>query len=215
MAQTCRVQGTHMSRSDPETAPGRETAATGTHPKPSSISDEMLVASAQRGDTAALGALYDRHAPMLLTLARFALPGSSSAEDLVHDVFMEAWRKIRTFDPARGTVRAWLTTILRSRAIDRRRAEGRRRDRVASDGEVDGVDAAVSLETVAERPWVRALVAGLSPIYREALIMTYFEGRSLTECAAELEVPVGTVKARVSRAVQLLRTRLAHAEGAS
>lgn len=74
---------------------------------------------AAHGRALALGALYRRHRQLVLMLALRLLNESSSAEDLTHDVFIEAWRRARQYQPDRGTVRSWLLVIARSRALDR------------------------------------------------------------------------------------------------
>src|SRR5262245_29250764 len=82
--------------------------------------DERLIARAVGGSRDALAELYDRHAPLLLGLGARILGDRGLAEDVLHDVFLEAWHHAREYDPARGTVRAWLVTRMRSRSLDRR-----------------------------------------------------------------------------------------------
>src|SRR3954464_6661439 len=94
--------------------------------------DDRLVAAVAAGDKRALGALYDRHARSLLVLGLRILQDRPAAEDVLHDVFIEAWHQAGAFDPARGTVRAWLVMRMRSRVLDRR-AQARRRARLADE----------------------------------------------------------------------------------
>jgi len=70
------------------------------------------------GDRGALAALYERHASLLLGLALKIVRERREAEDLLHDVFLEAWRSAKDFDPKRGRVRTWLAIRMRSRALD-------------------------------------------------------------------------------------------------
>src|SRR5258707_6137449 len=70
------------------------------------------------GDRAALASLYDRHSGVLLGLALRIVRERREAEDLLHDVFLEAWRTAKDFDPKRGRVRTWLAIRMRSRALD-------------------------------------------------------------------------------------------------
>jgi RNA polymerase sigma-70 factor (ECF subfamily) len=86
------------------------------------LSDEALVRAIATGDTAALAKLYDRHAPLMLGLARRIVGGKPEAEDIVHDVFVEAWRRAADYDVERGSVKAWLLLRTRSRAIDFRKS---------------------------------------------------------------------------------------------
>src|SRR5262249_59888365 len=70
------------------------------------------------GDRRALATLYERHASLLLGLALRIVREKREAEDLLHDVFLEAWRSAKDFDPKRGRVRTWLAIRMRSRALD-------------------------------------------------------------------------------------------------
>src|SRR5258707_1817275 len=70
------------------------------------------------GDRAALAKLYERHASLLVGLAMRIVRDRREAEDLLHDVFLEALRHAKDFDPKRGRVRTWLAIRMRSRALD-------------------------------------------------------------------------------------------------
>ena len=105
---SCHAEGMVSRRS---TLPGSAEA--------SSEDDVALLRRLQRGDTAAMGALYDRYAPQLLALAVRMLRSEREAEDLLHDLFLEAWQNVRQYDETKGTVRTWLFVRLRSRALDR------------------------------------------------------------------------------------------------
>jgi len=168
--------------------------------------DAALMVALVRGDRQALAAIYDRHAGVLLALATRLLGDRPQAEELLHDVFVEAWHHARDFDPARGSVRAWLVTRTRSRAFDRRSARARQgrlaeqaaREQSARTGDEDAgapVDAARVRQQVGRLP--AELVAVLE--------MAYFEGLSFSEIADALGIPLGTVKSRMARALSLLR----------
>jgi RNA polymerase sigma factor (sigma-70 family) len=80
--------------------------------------DIALMTAMANGDRAALAALYDRHAPTLLALGLRIVKHRGEAEDLLHDVFLEAWRNAKSYDLNRGRVRTWLVIRMRSRALD-------------------------------------------------------------------------------------------------
>ena len=80
--------------------------------------DAQLVAKMASGDRGALAALYERHSGVLLGLAMRIVRSRLEAEDLLHDVFLEAWRSAKDFDPKRGRARTWLAIRMRSRALD-------------------------------------------------------------------------------------------------
>jgi RNA polymerase sigma-70 factor (ECF subfamily) len=170
------------------------------------------MAALVRGDREALAALYDRHAGVLLALAVRLLGERPAAEELLHDVLLEAWHHARDYDPARGTVRAWLVTRTRSRALDRRSARARQA-RLAEQAALEQAPAAVpSTGPDAGAPIdaarVRRQVARLPPELVAVLELAYFEGLSSSEIAEVLDVPVGTVKSRTARALAALREEM-------
>jgi RNA polymerase sigma-70 factor (ECF subfamily) len=154
--------------------------------------DARLVAELVRGNTAALGTLYDRHAARLTWIALSATRNRIDAEDIVHDVFLEAWRRAAAYDPARGTVRRWLGTQLRDR-----------RDALAANP-TDDVYAPD--ESVAA---VHRLLDMLRPDQHQMLALIYVGGLTTAETARLLGIPVGTVKSRLSAALAKLRALLA------
>jgi RNA polymerase sigma-70 factor (ECF subfamily) len=171
------------------------------------VSDAALVTAVVEGDRAALAALYDRHAPILLAMGMRVLGDRASAEDVLHDVFIEAWHHAAEFDGARGTVRAWLVTRMRSRSLDRRGkvVRGARvTEAVASESRQatpDGISGP-------DRDRVRRGVAGLPEELSAVIELAYFDGLSATEIGERLGLPAGTVKSRLARAIATMRAQL-------
>jgi RNA polymerase sigma-70 factor (ECF subfamily) len=167
--------------------------------------DEALVAAMARGERAALAALYERHSSLLLGLALRIVREKREAEDLLHDVFLEAWRSARDFDPKRGRVRTWLAIRMRSRALDLQKSA--RVSRNTGDGGLDlVVDDADSSNPDHGR--VRGALAELALDQRRVLELAYFEGLSCTEIAERVAIPVGTVKSRIAAGLDRLRSGL-------
>jgi RNA polymerase sigma-70 factor (ECF subfamily) len=170
------------------------------------------------GDAAALGELYDRHAAAALAVAMRIVGGRDEAEDVVHDAFVAVWRKIDRFDAQRGSLRAWLLTVVRNRAIDRVRAR-----RTAVD--VDDADERSLLRTGSNPTWEAALdraaasdlrgaMAALPDEQRRALELAYFEGYTYREVAEITGVPPGTANGRLRLALAKLRDALAGSSAA-
>lgn len=173
--------------------------------------DANLVAAMARGDRGALASLYDRHASVLLGLAMRIVRDRREAEDLLHDVFLEAWRSAKDFDPKRGRARTWLAIRMRSRALDHQKSARVSRnagdaglDLLVDDGEAKSPDHAR----------VRAALAELAVEQRRVLELAYFEGLSCTEIAARVSIPVGTVKSRIAAGLDRLRNGLARRSSA-
>jgi RNA polymerase sigma-70 factor, ECF subfamily len=164
--------------------------------------DAALVEAMTRGDRTAMAQLYDRYSSLLLGLAMRIVRDRREAEDLLHDVFLEAWRSAKDFDPKRGRVRTWLAIRMRSRALDLQKSA--RVSRNAGDG---GLEVLVD-ETEAQSPdhaRVRQALAALGADQRRVLELAYFEGLSCTEIAERIEIPVGTVKSRIAAGLERLR----------
>lgn len=180
--------------------------------------DRALVAAIQARDSDALGTLYDRYAARLLGLAGRILGASGEAEEVVQEVFLYAWRAASTFDPARGSVLAWLLVATRSRSIDRLRARrptavsDRGSDRGGTPDPLAALPAAGDLEAEsATREWesiCRAAIGELPADQREVLELSYFDGLTHTEIAERTATPLGTVKTRIRLGLMKLRERM-------
>lgn len=180
--------------------------------------DAQLAARIGAGDTDALGELYDRYASMALGTAIRVVGEREEAEDVVHDAFVAVWRKIDRFDAARGSLRAWLMTVVRNRAIDRIRARRPGMD-------LEDADERSLLRTGPNPTWesalrqasaseVRAAMAELPDEQRRAVELAYFEGYTYREVADLTGVPPGTANGRLRLALGKLRDALAGTSGA-
>jgi RNA polymerase sigma-70 factor (ECF subfamily) len=177
--------------------------------------DARSLVEAARGDEAALAALYDRHAPAMLRVASRILQSRQDAEDLVHDVFVEAWQKAGDYDACRGSVRSWLLVRVRSRGIDRVRSlESARRAAAVLPPGSEGERSEPSWDAP-DRERARAALATLPEEQRHVVELGYFEGLTCAEMADRVGVPIGTVKSRLSAAVAKLRRSLAASECAA
>ena len=166
-----------------------------------------------RGDESAMADLYDRHARAIYSLALRMLADAAEAEDVVQDVFTQAWRQAGLYDAARAPVIGWLIVMARARTLDRLRA---RRSRIALGGPgpdpADLADAAPGPELQAigreQGSRVRAALAALSAAQREAIELAYYNGLSQSDIAARLKQPLGTVKTRMRSGLLRLRELL-------
>jgi len=171
--------------------------------------DKRLINRVAGGERDAIAELYDRHGARVYALAHRILGNGPDAEDVVQEVFSQAWRTANSYQPDRGAVVAWLLVIARTRALDRVRA------RKPSEQALDEADplalvsksAAPADELIAreQAERVRAAVMQLPADQRRALELAYFDGLSQTEIAAKLQAPLGTVKTRIRTALATLR----------
>ena len=175
-------------------------------------SDGELVERAQRGDVDAFEALVDRHRRVALRVA-YAVAGDD-AEDAVQDAFVKAYGALGRFR-AGSPFRPWMLRIVANEARNRRRSANRRSTlalRVvdpATDGGASPEDAAVASE---RRRALAAAVGSLEDRDREVIALRWFAELSEAEVATALGVRPGTVKSRLSRAMERLRAALADNE---
>lgn len=180
--------------------------------------DASLTQRIRSGDRDALGELYDRYAAVALATALRVVGDRQQAEDVVHDAFLAVWQKIDRFDAARGSLRAWLLTVVRNRAIDRIRAERRSLD-------IDEMDEQSLLRSGPNPTWedalnrmaafrLRAAMEVLPAEQRMAVELAYFGGRTYREIAILTGVPQGTANGRLRLALARLRDALAGTEAA-
>jgi RNA polymerase sigma-70 factor (ECF subfamily) len=162
-----------------------------------------------QGDVEAFAQIYDRHAGRLLALSQRMSLGTSEAQDLLHDVFLEAWQAVREYDPERASVRTWLLVRARSRALDRLGRNAREQTVRRSLPPDNAASPARAAPPHAERQIaVREALDSLEPGVRETLELTYFAGLTAVEIAERMRVPLGTVKSRLARGLLLLESML-------
>ncbi len=160
-------------------------------------SDLLSMGRLQAGDRSALAELYDRHSPVMYGVALRILQNRTEAEDALQEAWLQAWKQRRAFDPTRGNVPAWLVTIARSRALDRRRRQASR-NRAETQAPADpvrpvpGPDETTAHSRLKEQ--LGQALAALEPKQRQVLEIAYFEGLSQSEIAARLGAPLGSVK---------------------
>ncbi len=172
-------------------------------------SPEALLARVARGDERAFEQLYDALVGSVHGLVLQVVRNPAHAEEVTQEVFVEAWRTAARFDPGLGSVRAWITTMARRRAIDRVRAAQASTDRdvrVGTSSMERDVDlTADTVEVRLEQQQVRRCMGGLTDLQREAVTLAFYRGHTHREVAGLLEVPLGTVKTRLRDGLIRLR----------
>ncbi len=176
------------------------------------ISDEDLLGRIGAGDLEAVGMLYDRYVPMLFPLAVRILRDRAEAEDILHDAFVLVNDRAGQYARERGSVTAWLITLVRNLSIDRVRRRERRgalqREVYAHEPVAPAPDPESLISALGEQAQVRQALATLPDIQRATLEIAFFEGLSYPEIAEREGVPLGTVKSRAARAIASLREAL-------
>lgn len=194
--------------------------------------DAALVRELVRGSEAALAALYDRYGAQIFASAYRLTADRGIAEEVVQETFLSLWNRAELFDPAAGSLPAWLHAIGRNRAVDRLRAAGRRPRLVAvsmaanpDESPTQGLERAIASGTVVAgsvqplgpeeavdaaslREAIRTAMTTMPEQERTVILLAYQDELSQTEIADRLNWPLGTVKTRTRRALLRLREAL-------
>ncbi|HET7035138.1 MAG TPA: sigma-70 family RNA polymerase sigma factor [Thermomicrobiaceae bacterium] len=173
--------------------------------------DVELLHAISRRDPDALVALYDRYGRLAFGLAYRILGDPATAEEVVQDAFMRVWQRADSFDAERGSLRAWLLSIVHHRAIDQVRKRGihpedEALDPIAPRLGVSDVWGDVLATLEAEQ--VRRAVAELPGEQRQAIELAYFGGLTHSEIAQQTGIPLGTIKSRLRLGLRRLQQLL-------
>jgi RNA polymerase sigma-70 factor (ECF subfamily) len=177
--------------------------------------DLALMNGIANGDREALSRLYDRYNRLVFTLCLRVVKDRGEAEDLLIEVFQEVWERSGRYDASRGSPLTYLSTLTRSRAIDRLRSRGRAvrqtstlanvSDPPANSNDANPGNVAVLTE---QRSRVSAALAKLEPPYREMVELSFYDGLSHSEIASKMNRPLGTVKTYIRQGLIRLRDAL-------
>ncbi len=177
--------------------------------------DRELVLRIVRGDQEAFRGLFRRYAPSAKALAQRVVRQSYLAEEIVQEAFLAVWKHPEGYDHQLGSVKSWLMGMVHHRAVDLvRREESHRRRAEQSGGDAleTGPDpaqqVAEDVDLPAERALVRAALEELPSEQRRVIELMYYRGKSQTQIAKDLELPLGTVKSRTLLGMRRLRAAL-------
>lgn len=172
------------------------------------IDYERTLLSCAGGDKSALRALYDVEAPRLVAVAQRIVRRREIAEDVVHDAFIAIWQRAGRYDPALGSARAWIYTLVRNRALnairDSRREDLRDAAEITPEDETESI-ITDAVERLATESRLRSCLERLEPEKRECVLLSYVTGFSHGEIAGRLGIPLGTAKSWVKRGLTSLQ----------
>ena len=187
-----------------EAGAGRVVGASDAHGR-----DLLIVQIAETANQQAFIELFVYFAPRIKAYV-IRLGGADLADELAQEALLTVWRKSGLFDPAKASASTWIFTIARNLLIDRRRKE-RRPEFDPSDPFRIGLDEPLADRGISCREAELAISAALSELPAEqakVIEMSFFEDKPHSVIAAELRVPLGTVKSRLRLAFARLRGRL-------
>jgi RNA polymerase sigma-70 factor (ECF subfamily) len=175
--------------------------------------ENETVTRLRRGEVDALAAVYDLYGALAFSVALRVLGDRQKAEDVTQEAFLNLWKNADHFDPTKGSLRAWLLTMVRNRAIDALRGQGARNRAELPLIESRAVDiqsgdpwhaVAAGMEAQA----VREAMASLPAEQRQVVELAYYGGYTHREIARVVRLPLGTVKGRMRLALEKLQSYL-------
>jgi RNA polymerase sigma-70 factor, ECF subfamily len=185
-----------------------------TRVRPSAPDDDataVLLRRCAAGDIAGFRVLYDGWGGRLHGIALRITRQPSLAADATHDAFVQVWQRAHQFDPERGSPEAFLVSLVRYRALDIVRRQGREvPSHEPPEREDESPDALSRLISTSEGAALHRCLDQLEPGRRRLIVMAFVEGLSHGDLAARLTVPLGTVKSWIRRSLLSLRSCLAH-----
>jgi len=179
------------------------------------LADEELMPLVGRKDPEAFEVLYDRHGGAAFSLAYRIVGDRAAAEEVTQEAFISVWRSGARFDATRGSVRSWLLSVVRNRAIDFLRSRAGKAPKLTFDddavlearpAEERTEEEALQRETTAE---LRGALGKLPDPQAKVIELAYFGGFSHSEISRILNLPMGTVKGRMRLGLEKIRGELA------
>lgn len=176
-------------------------------PVKSTYTEQKLITLLQSNDRGAFEYLYDRYSAALYGIILKIVKDEDRAADAMQDTFLKIWKNIRTYNPDRGTLFTWMLNIARNTAIDKLRVEVKT-EKVIKLGSLTETELAPSIALYPAQVTMdlRSFVEMLLPERKVLIDLVYFQGYTQEEASEELAIPLGTVKSRIRKALQELRS---------
>ncbi len=160
-------------------------------------------------EPAMMRVLYDEHAAALWRYALRLTGDHARAEDVVQETLLRAWRHPEVTDDAERSARGWLFTVARNMIIDERRSARFRHESSTADVEAIAERAGPDeVDTALDKLLLSTALSQLSDDHRAVILRAYYQGWSVAQTAADLQIAEGTVKSRLHYAVRALRLSL-------
>lgn len=168
-------------------------------------SESKLMAQVAAGDQVAFAGLFDSRAPVILGVLVRMLGQNGEAEEVLQDVFLQAWMDADRYRPVDSSITGWLLLLARSRGIDRIRRRTSRSKREIADHTSRSMEIRPDPSRLAEdRLQVSRALAVLPAPQRACIELSYYLGLSHSEIAERLVLPLGTVKSRIKLGMERL-----------
>ena len=171
-------------------------------------SEQELVILLNEQNNDAFNYLYDNYSGAIYTIINQIVPDKDTANDVMQEVFVNIWRKIKTYDATKGRLFTWMLNIARNAAIDKVRSKGFRDNQKTQTMVGDESRVGMNINPTVSDVGLQKVLTTLNEEYRKLIDLSYFQGFTHEEIAKMLGIPLGTVKTRIRTAISQLRTMI-------
>jgi RNA polymerase sigma factor (sigma-70 family) len=178
---------------------------------PATYSEQELVALLKQRTDHSFSYLYDNYSGALLGVINAIVSDHEIARDVLQEVFVNIWRKIGSYDSAKGRLFTWMMNVARNAAIDKIRSRGYqdslKNQSIPDSADIAGMTRSATLPQVTDTG-LKNVLTKLKEEHRVLIDMSYYQGYTHDEIAKILDIPLGTVKTRIRSALTHLRTMI-------
>lgn len=174
--------------------------------------NQQIVKNLQNRQESGLSLLYKHYSDSLYGMAYRTLRNEAFAEDCLQQAFLKIWNNIDSYDENKSSLYTWMSHIVKNTAIDISRLRSFQKE-----SQTETLDPIVHINSTSKQQLdgldVNSLLKGIDDKYSEVLRFLYLEGYSQSELAEKLDIPLGTIKTRAKKAIDLLRENLSSEKG--
>jgi RNA polymerase sigma-70 factor (ECF subfamily) len=167
-------------------------------------SEQKLVLLVKQNNKSAFNYLYSSYSSALFITISKIVADKHIAEDILQETFVNIWANIEQYDPEKGHLYTWMRNIAKNKAIDYTRCSVNNM-RKRTEPEHSSIHMQNKTEQKIDHIGVSGIVASLSPQYQSLICLIYYKGHTFEEISRGFNIPIGTIKTRVRRALQMLR----------
>jgi RNA polymerase sigma-70 factor (ECF subfamily) len=175
--------------------------------KSNQISESELIQLLQERKRKGFEILYDNYAPVLLGVISRIIRNKETAEDILSETFIKIANSFQQYDASKGRLFTWMINIARNLSIDKLRSKEYRNTLNTSSFDSQAADLNRKFTTSINpvHSDIKLITASLDPAYKTLIDLAFFKGYTHVEIAEELQLPLGTVKTRIRKAISCLR----------
>lgn len=176
-------------------------------PTQTTYTEQELIALLQQKSREGFNYVYKQYSAALFGIIKKVVADENTAQDVLQEAFVKIYKNVEKYDATKGRLYTWMLNIARNTAIDKLRSKGEVMQGKIQKGDdiVYGSEHEQQTEQATDTIGLRKIVDELDPQYKTIVELAYFKGFTLNEIAKSTETPLGTVKTRMRKAINVLR----------